>query len=385
MKLETNNLIIDGIKTLLDVSPLYGNIVMHLVREIDYNEPNPLTLRWQHHQWYLVINPELVAIRFRNHNQVAAALSHEALHIIWQHPIRYAEIRQNNKMVDLGTDLAVNQYLPNDLDTIPDAITFQTINELYHLKLPEYQDSATYITLLSEATKNNQKENQPNRSSHVSWTTANESLDEAKAALKSVIKKATEDTKYFGRGEVASQVVQQLNEVILPKRHWKSLLRMGLSQTPDKKNPSRARFNRRQAYRLDLLGEIRQYSVSIVIFIDNSASISNRQASEFLANVRQITKQIDARIRIFSFDTQVHEVKNIKLWQRHAGGGTTFQIIFDTLILLKYSPLETMVVILTDGDGEKSIIQTKFKQVYWLLPAGKKLSILAPFGKVITL
>lgn len=38
---------------------------------------------------------------------------------------------------------------------------------------------------------------------------------------------------------------------------------------------------------------------------------------------------------------------------RHTGGGTTFKSIFSALIDQKFNPKQTIVVILTDGDGEK--------------------------------
>jgi len=41
---EKDNLIVDGIKTLLDESPLYGNIVMNLAREKDLNLDHALAL-----------------------------------------------------------------------------------------------------------------------------------------------------------------------------------------------------------------------------------------------------------------------------------------------------------------------------------------------------
>jgi len=385
MKSENDNLIIDGIKTLLDVSPLYGNIVMNLVREVNPQAANPLALKWQGHHWYLLVNPNLLTARFTSHNQVAAALAHEALHVIWQHPTRYAQEREHNQMVDIGTDLAVNQYLPRDLGELPGAISFQTINELYHINLPHNQDSSTYISLLSEVDQKNSRAKKKALPKHTEWQSASNSIEEAESALKNVIKKANDDTKYAGRGNVSGAVLQQISEVVVPKRNWKSILRSGISQAPNKKKDSRARFNRRQAYRLDLPGEISRYDTEIAVFIDNSASISNSQASEFLANAMQITKQFDINVHFFSFDTKVHQIKNIKTWQRHAGGGTTFQSIFDALPALKFFPLQTLVVIFTDGDGEKELIQTKFKHVYWLLPEGQTLSIPSPFGKVITL
>ena len=48
-----------------------------------------------------------------------------------------------------------------------------------------------------------------------------------------------------------------------------------------------------------------------------------------------------------------------------------------------YEPMRTVIVILTDGDGEHAALSTNFHQVYWLLPRGKRLSIKQPFGKII--
>ena len=62
---ETDNLILGVIKTLLDVSPLYGNIVMNLTREMNLLAPHPLALKWQNHRWYLVINPARLTENFK--------------------------------------------------------------------------------------------------------------------------------------------------------------------------------------------------------------------------------------------------------------------------------------------------------------------------------
>lgn len=379
---EKDNLIVDGIKTLLDESPLYGNIVMNLAREKDLNLDHALALKWHNHRWFLVINPDILTHLFTNHNQIALALAHEALHVIWQHPLRYAK-KQQDSLIDLGTDLAVNQYLPDQLGDLPGALTLQTIFEMYGKMLPANEDSEVYISRLSEFVDQIPSHGHNKLDSHSDWSSAEGALDEAKAALDMVLKKATEDAKRSGRGQLSPIVRQHIDEVIAPKRNWRAVIRTGLSQQPNKRRESRARFNRRQAYRLDLAGEISVFNTQLVVFIDNSASISDQQAGMMLANVLELTKQFDASVHVFSFDTQVYEIKKIKEWVRHTGGGTTFQSIFNALSDKKFNPKQTIVVILTDGDGEKNELQTSFKQVYWLLPKDKKLSISQPFGKVV--
>ncbi|MBZ5964196.1 peptidase [Leuconostoc gelidum subsp. gelidum] len=378
---EKDNLIVDGIKTLLDESPLYGSIVMNLDREIDLNLDHALALKWHNHRWFLVINPSILTHLFTNHNQIALALAHEALHVIWQHPLRYA--KQHDSLIDLGTDLAVNQYLPDQLGELPGAMTLQTIFEMYGKMLPAQEDSAVYIARLSKFLDQVPSRGDNQLDSHSGWSSADGALDEAKAALDMILKKATEDAKHSGRGQLSLAVRKHIDEVITPHRNWRAVIRTGLSQQPNKRRESRARFNRRQAYRLDLTGEISVFNAQLVVFIDNSASISDQQAGLMVANVIELTRQFDAEVHVFSFDTQVYAIKKIKDWVRHTGGGTTFQSIFNALIDQKFNPKQTIVVILTDGDGEKNEVQTAFKQVYWLLPQGKRLSISQPFGKVV--
>lgn len=380
---ETNNLVIDGIKTLLDEAPFYGNIIMNLTRENDSTSPHALSLQWQNHHWILVVNLEILSRLLTNHKQIALALAHEALHIVWQHPLRYAKEREQNKAVDIGIDIAVNQYLPQSLGELPHAMTLQTIFDMSGKILPVNEDSSTYIALVSKLFDNESSLVQDNIDSHGSWSSIGEATQEAASALALVIKKADEDTKIMGRGQLDSRIQQQINKVIVPKRHWRSVLRTGISQLPNKRQASRSRFNRRQAYRLDLVGEISTYDVQVTVFIDNSASVSNQQASQMLGTVLQLTKQLDAEVRVFSFDTQVHDIKKVAQWVRHAGGGTTFQCIFDTLAERHFNPLQTVVIILTDGEGEPRLSTTKFRNVYWLLPPKKMLSVREPFGKIL--
>ncbi|MBE4726533.1 vWA domain-containing protein [Leuconostoc citreum] len=379
-----NNLIVDGIKTLLDVSPLYGNIVMNLARDDDEKALTALQLRWQAHRWFLIVNPTRFNRQFSNHNQVALALAHEALHIVWAHPTRYAfDRKQRRQLVNLGTGIAVNQYLPSHLGDLPEAITLQTILGIYGKLLPPYQDSAQYIAQLAELDDKLLPQYAGNYSGHEEWQSAGVSLDEAEAALETVIRQAQKDAQRSGRGQLPGSIQQRIDEIMVPKRHWRAILRAGLSAIPNRRKTTRARFNRRQAYRLDLPGELSTYALQLIIFVDNSASISNHQVSMMLAQVAQIAKQFDANIQIFSFDTSVHVVKRIKQWVRHAGGGTSFQCIFDMLAAKHYEPMRTVIVILTDGDGEHAALSTNFHQVYWLLPRGKRLSIKQPFGKMI--
>ncbi len=379
-----NQRLVNGVKILLDTAPLYGNIVMNLNRRADSTLKQPVGLLWQKHQWYLTFNAQLLEERLPKDDEIALLLAHVALHVIWQHPIRYQQ-RTAKKLVKLGTDLAVNQYLPKDMGILPGAVTLQTIFNLTGKLLAAHQDSAQYIEWLAALTNQDALPDGDQNDNHDSWQSATGHIAEATTALNEVVRQAVEDTPQSGRGNIDSEIVRQIEKVQTRKRHWQAILKAKLSQIPHRKRESWTRFNRRQPYRMDLPGQVSAQSAKIVVFIDNSASISDQLAGAFLSQIQQIAQQFDTNIDYFMFDTQVHPIHHIHDWQRHAGGGTTFQSIFNLLSERRYKPSQTLVVILTDGEGEKATVNTKFKQVYWIMPTGAHLSLVDPVGHIITL
>ncbi|MGX7051733.1 vWA domain-containing protein [Leuconostoc palmae] len=380
-------LLINGIKTLLDVSPFYGFIIMNLNRLYDEEATNALQLKWQSFSWYLVVNPVLLEKQYGNNsNDVAVALAHEALHMFWQHPTRYAESNYKDQLIDMGTDIAVNQYLPINVKELPDFVTLQTISQIYNKVIPEKLDSESYIKIIADLENNDMSKNTPkSHAKHHSWQTAKGALGEAHAASEQLVKKAWKDSEFTARGtQVSAPIQKHIDQLMQPKKPWRSILKLGLSQMPNKKSDTHSRFNRRQPYRLELPGERYTNTSLLAIFMDNSASIGDERVAKIIDYVGQITKSLDAEVAIFNFDTMVKPVKYNHQNIRYSGGGTTFQSIFDYLVAQHYEPTKTAIVILTDGDGENEVINRNFHQVYWILPENKHLSLKKPFGKVIT-
>ena len=56
----------------------------------------------------------------------------------------------------------------------------------------------------------------------------------------------TKDAQRSGRGQLPGSIQQRIDEIMVPKRHWRAILRAGLSAIPNRRKTTRARFNRRQ-------------------------------------------------------------------------------------------------------------------------------------------
>lgn len=88
---------------------LLGEILLQLSRQFDDHQPGVVGLRWVGDRLALVINPTtFTQLRM---DDARLLLAHEALHVLWQHPRRYAD-HPHPRLVKVATDMAVNQYLP---------------------------------------------------------------------------------------------------------------------------------------------------------------------------------------------------------------------------------------------------------------------------------
>ena len=98
----------EAIIIILQKQRLFGEVLLQLPRENDLQLPAMMGLRWEDNRLVLVINPEKLA-NVRN-DELQSLLEHEALHLIWMHPLRYASYPHQD-LVQIATDVAVNQYL----------------------------------------------------------------------------------------------------------------------------------------------------------------------------------------------------------------------------------------------------------------------------------
>ncbi|HAT54058.1 MAG TPA: hypothetical protein DCW31_02220 [Lactobacillus sp.] len=415
-KADSERVIQATVSVLLRQYAVYGQLLVQLPREhVESQDDEALFgLSWRGSVLMLQVN-DCQWQQARNQEQLELLLIHEALHLLWQHPLRY--LQQKGQNVDIATDVAVNQALPG---TLPNMWTLAALNQRLHTHLPANADSRLYLTALEHAhlgladdgTVRTQSGSMDDASStrktqaalhavadgqshgkafkildrHDGWQTAEMDKGLAQANLQQQLNQVLTRTTAGQRGLLPSQVREQLGRVALQasKLPWSALFsKMVGSMTRDKQD-TLARFNRRQPQRMALPGQVDRLVLNVGVFIDESASITAAETHRFVNEIYAIAKAYTATITIYPFDVNVHQEIAVRpnnindlssFTYRHIGGGTRFQSVFDMLQRQRTASSETLVIILTDGEGEAQLDVHGYSHVLWVLSGEQQLSV----------
>lgn len=392
---------------LLQGHHLLGEILLQLPRQFDSEQSATAGLSWQGNRLVLRLNPQQFCRLHATDQELL--LAHEALHVLWQHPLRYAHYPHPD-LVKVATDVAVNQYLPA---APAGTVTLSQLRRLLRKKIPAQRDSREYLTMLEQATIEERERlkkggirlnghghgHQPalGSDSHQGWrqnTNGQQVNQQLRIAhLRHLLQHAWYQTPKRDRGLLPGEVVQQLSSVHSTATfNWWPILRQQVGQIVRGKEASHARFNRRQPWRMDLPGQISHQTADLRIFIDNSGSMTDDEINQALTTVSDLVRTQRAVVTVYTFDAKVygpgrklrsgHQIK----WQRQGGGGTSFQAIFDYLCAHHVPRAGTIIVIITDGWGEQELQMHRYRNVDWLLTtAPHQLSVQVPYGHVFQL
>lgn len=387
---------------------LLGEILLQLPRQFDEHQAAVVGLHWRGNQLILVINPTTFTKLRQDDAQLL--LAHEALHVLWQHPLRYAD-HPHPQLVKVATDMAVNQYLPA---APPGTATLEQVRKLLRRRIPARLDSQDYLRILAatsvaererlkkggislEGDRQGELPASGKQDDHRGWTrnvtqpVGNQQVRIAN--LRRLLRHAWHQTPQHDRGLLPGEVRQALTS-----RHsssnfdWRQVLTQQVGQIARGKEPSHARFNRRQPLRMDLPGQVIHLTADLKIFVDNSGSMTDAEIGQALTEIMQLVRRYRVKATAYSFDAKVyspgqslHPGRPVN-WERHGGGGTSFQAIFDFLAAHHVSRTGTLVVIITDGWGEKQLRDHRYRNVDWLLTtAGDQLSVTGYHGRVFEL
>lgn len=393
---------------------LTGEVLLRLPRRaVDPSQDTAiLGLEWQNQQLILGYNPHQLATI--EPDQLLALLAHEALHVIWRHPLRYAG-RADQANVKVACDIAVNQYLSQ----VPaGTATLESLRRLLHQNVSAHEDSAFYLRLIEQAhlqlkpttDKHGQLLNRhlnerrgerpqpgkalPQLESHHGWGgSANPANHTWRLGqLQNLLKAAWRRTPQHDRGLLPGNIRQELEHMRRrPPMKWSRQLRLDLGMMAHDYQDSWGRFNRRQPIRMDLPGRMTKYVMMLDIFVDNSGSMPNDKISQLLSTINALGQQFQVQATVYPFDAKV-QTKGIQQlqpgkrvdYQRVGGGGTCFQSIFDYLHQHHVAKYGHLIIIMTDGWGEKQINSYGYRNVIWLLTTGRdQLSVADPPGHII--
>ena len=376
-----------------DNENFYGYFLLQMSREIKYDITSPTAVNFKLSRYVIYFNPYI----FLNLTieQMKSTIKHEIYHILSFHLNRAKNLKRkySSLSINMAMDIVVNQhidYLP------PYAITIDSINFKYSLKLQPYMTMEYYASAIQEAlnlleeedesaeddSKNKHIEKEFNASkTHDLWE---ESIEVDDQTLKNFTKKFASAAE---KGKVPLYLEGILkglkgNKGEIP---WNLYLKkiMGTLESDKKKTVSRR--SRRQPNRLDLRGELRGHTARITLAIDVSGSISDEEFQGAIKEVFNIVKTYKHEITLIECDTQIrqaYKVKSISSIRKRCSsrGGTKF-----TPVIKYVNNTDTNILIyFTDGKGEVELeVMPKGYKILWVISGlTDKLSLKKPLGIV---
>lgn len=381
--MDVNQRLSQAMIELLHQDPLMGEILINISREMIEDGDHAISLVWHHDR--LILQGAVAQIKRLRMDELIQLLKHQALHIAWQHPVRYAA-SDDQERVSLACDIAVNQYLAN---APMGTATLEKMSQILHLPLKSHQDSSYYLQILRHLNPNQQRRLRDaikhgrvknSRGMHLGWFQPGNQLIRA-GRIQRLVQQSQARLTTQQRGLLPQSLRANLTDISkryeLPviKAFWRLI-----EQIPHGNQVTRARFNRRQPQRLELTGHITRLVTRLMVFIDQSGSMSNETVSRSIELVNRLAKRAGLELMVGVFDAKVQRKPELVSQShpmeplRYGGGGTSYQAVFDYLDQQRVNR-QTPIIIITDGWGESTINNHGYQRVLWLLTSTTSLSV----------
>jgi predicted metal-dependent peptidase len=186
-----------------------------------------------------------------------------------------------------------------------------------------------------------------------------------------------------GRGSIPAEFDRELRFAEAPQIDWKTALWRFLVRTPCDFHGYDRRFIHSGLYIDDLAGE----SLKVHIAIDTSASVSDLEISQFLAEVQSIVgayPHIDCNL--YYADADLHGPykldRSTEIPPPKGGGGTSFRPFFEAVEEMESSQEDDLCIYLTDGFGDFPTEAPDYP-VMWVLAPGGANDAMFPFGDIL--
>jgi len=187
-------------------------------------------------------------------------------------------------------------------------------------------------------------------------------------------------------GTLPKGVERLIKDVTEPQMPWRELIQTNLTSAI-RTDYSWMRSNRK-GWHMDAImpGTTPGEEIDVVISLDMSGSISNKQAQAFLGEIGGMMDSFDGyKVHVFCFDTETYNPKDfhsdnmdsIEEYEPMGGGGTDFDCIFD---YLKENAIEPKrLIVFTDGYPCGSWGDPDYCDTTWIIHGDKNPN--PPFGQ----
>jgi len=329
--------------------------------------------------------------------EVEFLVGHEVLHVVYDHMGRRND--RDPQIWNIADDYAVNADLKRH--NVGQFIT--TVPCLYETKYDGKPAEEIYDDLMKNVQKINLDDlidkllddhmdgddegegegpegngNKPGRP-----RMSQEEKDRARAEMKQAIIAAAQGAE---AGSLPKGVERLIKDVTEPQMPWRELIQTNLTSAI-RTDYSWMRANRK-GWHMDAImpGTTPGEEIDVVISLDMSGSISNKQAQAFLGEIGGMMDTFDGyKVHVFCFDTDTYNpqdfhsdnMDSIEEYEPQGGGGTDFDCIFD---YLKKNAIEPKrLIVFTDGYPFGSWGDPDYCDTTWIIHGDKNPN--PPFGQ----
>jgi predicted metal-dependent peptidase len=322
--------------------------------------------------------------------------AHEVLHNVFDHMGRRDS--RDPQLSNIAADYAANQILVDEkIGQVPSWIKIfqdnkyrgksyeEIYDELY--EKAEKIDIGSLGELLDEHLDDGDGDGNSDGDTEGNGSGRPRLTAEEKKAIKDEIKEAmVAAAQAAGAGRVPAGVARLINDFTEPKMDWREMLRMNI-QSIIKSNFSFNRPNRKSQHCGAILpGLMNEETIDVSVAIDMSGSISDKQAKDFISEVKGIMDEYkDFKLDLWCFDTAVYGYKQftgdnsdeIMEYECKGGGGTDFEANWE---FMKEQGIEPKrFIMFTDGYPCGSWGDEEYCETLFIVHGND--SIISPFGQ----
>lgn len=373
-------------KELMLKEPFYGLLLLSLNKQWDKRVPTAGVSK-NGVNFQLTINEDFWNSLSDNHKR--GLLKHELLHIGFFH-IQCQDEFQNKKVANIAMDIEINQYI--DAEDLPEGGC--TLESFAEYNLPPKAGCREYYKLLMQAKEQEEQSGSGGKISdmagmddgeqhgsgtnvpdHGTWKDFEDLSEAEKKLLESQtahILKEIADSVEKSRGTIPGEfkgILERLRHVEPPKFDWRSYVRRfagGAKEVFTKK--LRRKDNKRFEENPGLKIKNKRH---LLVAIDTSGSVSDKEVKEFLNEIHHIHKT-GSEVTILQCDTVIRSIEKYKPNEDitlHGRGGTDFDPVLE--YYNENQRKYTCLFYLTDGECSTNV-----------KPKGKMLWVISTRGEI---
>jgi predicted metal-dependent peptidase len=335
-----------------------------------------------------------------DNKEIEFVLAHEILHMVFDHLERRDD--RDPRLYNISADYIVNNTLVDErIGSIP-----SIVNCFQDFKYRGWTSEEVYDELFEEAEKNGKEfleQLGEMLDEHIDWEGDGEGEGEGngkdgkgrpkyskeeREQIKDEIKEAMiQAAQSAGAGNTPVGVQRLIKEITEPKMNWRELIQQQIQSTV-KSDYTFSRPSRKGWHTGAVLpGMNFQETIDICVGIDMSGSIGNKQAADFLGEVKGIMDQFkDYKIKIWCFDTEVYneddfsadDGREITEYEVHGGGGTDFMC--NWRYMKEHNIQPKRFIMFTDGYAWDSWGDADWCETVFLIHSHHDKNLEAPFG-----